>query len=87
VWKEKGASPRRKEAPTTLDLSGTPLTDAHCHPNVPEVYWIGAIAGRQAVSEAMAWARDAGILDEPTAQRAAAMILDENARRLYGIPG
>ena len=55
--------------------------------NIPEVYWIGAIAARQAVSEAMAWACDAGILDEPTARRAAAMILDENARRLYGIPG
>jgi uncharacterized protein len=55
--------------------------------NIPEVYWIGAIAARQAVSEAMTWAYDAGILDEPTAQRAAAMILDENARRLYGIPG
>jgi hypothetical protein len=55
--------------------------------NIPEVYWIGAIAARQAVSEAMTWACDAGILDEPTALRAAAMILDENAGRLYGIPG
>src|SRR5262245_26769961 len=55
--------------------------------NIPEVYWIGAIAARQAVSEAMTWACDANILDEPTAQRAATMILDENARRLYGIPG
>ena len=55
--------------------------------NIPEVYWIGAIAGRQAVSEAMTWACEAGILDLPTARRAAAMILDENARRLYGIPG
>jgi len=55
--------------------------------NIPEVYWIGAIAGRQAVFQAMTWACDAGILDESTAQRAAAMILDENARRLYGISG
>lgn len=51
--------------------------------NIPELYWIGAILGRRALSETLDEMIRLGFMDEAYALEVGRMILANNARRLY----
>lgn len=52
---------------------------------LPEIFYVGARLGRQALAEALSVLVEGGFLDQGEALAAAAGILAGNARRLYGI--
>jgi uncharacterized protein len=52
---------------------------------VPELYWLGAVAGRRALGAVFDEHIAEGIIDERTALEMADMILWRNAERIYGL--
>ncbi len=64
-------------APTTKIMYGS---DGY---NNPEIYWIAAIWGKQAISEALQDLVHSDAIDEDYAYKAGGLILSENAIRLY----
>jgi hypothetical protein len=52
---------------------------------IPELHWMGAHAGRRALTEALGELVDDGDLDSDEARRAGEWILRDNAARLYGV--
>ena len=52
---------------------------------VPDIAYVGAKLGKQAVAQALAGLVHDGMLDQAEAQEAAGWILADNARRLYGL--
>jgi predicted TIM-barrel fold metal-dependent hydrolase len=51
--------------------------------NIPELFWISAILGKKAVSEALQELVKSEAFDEDYAYKAGSLILSENAARLY----
>jgi len=51
--------------------------------NVPELFWIGVILGRQALTSALGEMIKTGFMNETYAMEVGRMILADNARRLY----
>jgi len=66
-------------APTTKILYGS---DGY---NVPELFWISALMGKKAISEALSELVKSKAIDEDYAYKTAEMILSKNSRRLYRI--
>lgn len=66
-------------APTTKILYGS---DGY---NVPELFWISALIGKKAISEALSELVKSEAIDEDYAYKTAEMILSKNSRRLYRI--
>ncbi len=64
-------------APTTKIMFGS---DGY---NNPEIFWIAAIWGKQAISEALQDLVHSDVIDEDYAYKAGSLILSENAIRLY----
>lgn len=67
-------------SPTTKILYGS---DGY---NIPEIFWISAIWGKQALSEALQELVESGAIDEDYAYKAGRLILWGNAVRLYKLP-
>jgi hypothetical protein len=55
--------------------------------NIPEINYTSAKLGRQALAQVLTTLVDDGMLTEPDATEAGAMILAGNARELYGLEG
>jgi len=66
-------------APVTKILYGS---DGY---NIPEIFWIAAIWGKRAISEALQELVSSETIDEDYAYKAGSFILSENAIRLYNL--
>lgn len=52
---------------------------------IPELFWISAIWGKRAISEALGELVNSEVIDEDYAYKAGSLILSENSKRLYNI--
>ncbi len=55
--------------------------------NIPELFWISAIWGKEAISEALDQLVKSEAIDEDYAYKAGRLILSENTIKLYGLQG